>query len=92
MPRPALRSRSLRRIRRKIPSGRHVIHYSKKETGKPVCSSCKKPLHGVPRGRQTKIKKLPKSKKRPARPYGGNLCSSCLRTKIKEKKIYSVKS
>jgi len=88
MPRPALRSRSLKRIPKKIPGGASVVHYARKEPSKPICASCKKPLHGVPRGRKAKIKKLPKTKKRPSRPYGGNLCSKCLRSRIKEEKIY----
>ena len=29
--------------------------------------------------------KLPKTKKRPERPFGGNLCSDCMRKIMKEK-------
>jgi large subunit ribosomal protein L34e len=88
MPRPALRSRSLRRMRKRTPGGRLVLHYAKKEPGKHVCASCRRPLHGVPRGRKTRISRIPKTKKRPERPYGGNLCSSCMRKAIKERMIY----
>ena len=88
MPRPALRSTSLRRTRKKTPGGASVIHYEKKKVGKHVCSSCKKPLYGVPRGRKNEIKKLPKTKKRPTRPYGGNLCSKCMRSLIKRERVF----
>lgn len=85
MPRPALRSRSMRRVKKRLPGGSSVIHYSKKKPSKPICSGCKKPLHGVPRDLPQKIEKLPKTKKRPERPYGGKLCSKCLRETIKLK-------
>ncbi len=47
------------------------------------CAICKKPLHGIPRN----VKKLPKSKKRVSRIYGGYLCSKCSRELIKRKTI-----
>jgi len=84
MPRPALRSRSLRRILKKIPGGAFIIHYSKRKTSKAKCAKCKKPLKGVASKRKTAMKKLPKSKRKPSRPYGGNLCSKCSRETIKE--------
>ena len=43
-----------------------------------------KQLHSVPRGRPYQIRKLSKSKKRPNRPYGGNLCSECARQVFKQ--------
>jgi large subunit ribosomal protein L34e len=42
-------------------------------------------LQGIPRLRAVEIRKLPKSKKRPERPYGGYLCSECMRELFKEK-------
>ena len=48
------------------------------------CAICKKPLHGIPK----EVRKLPTSKKRVERPYGGNLCSKCARNLINEK-LYS---
>ena len=83
MPRPALRSRSFVRKRIKTPSGIKRIHYSKRKHSPAVCATCKKPLHGVPRGRDAGIANLTRRQKRPERPYGGNLCSSCMREKVK---------
>jgi large subunit ribosomal protein L34e len=83
MPRPALRSRSFVRKTIKTPGGALRIHYTKRKPSPAVCANCKKPLHGVPRRRGIDIGKLAKSHKRPERPYGGNLCSACMREKIK---------
>lgn len=55
-----------------------------KKKSRAKCARCKKPLAGVP-SRQKELRKLPKTKKRPTRPYGGYLCSSCMRELIKEK-------
>jgi large subunit ribosomal protein L34e len=85
MPRPALRSTSFSRVSKKTPGGRTVTHYRKKKPSPPKCAVCKKPLKGVPRVIPSKLKRIPKSEKRPNRPYGGNLCSSCMRKEIKEK-------
>jgi len=76
--RPALRSRSLRRVYRRTPGGRTVVHFERRRPGKPVCWRCGKPLGGVPRGLPVEVRGLPKSRKRPNRPYGGYLCSTCL--------------
>ncbi|MEM5812456.1 MAG: 50S ribosomal protein L34e [Candidatus Aenigmatarchaeota archaeon] len=85
MPRPGLRVRALRKIRVKLPGGAFIIHYFKRKPSPAVCANCKKPLHGVPRERPSIIKKLSPRKRRPERPYGGNLCPSCAREKMKSK-------
>ncbi|MBN4049213.1 50S ribosomal protein L34e [archaeon AH-315-M20] len=85
MPEPYKRSRSLRRLQVKVPGGRTVTHYKKKKPGKAKCGNCGSTLKGVPRERPLKMSKLPKTKKRPERPYGGNLCSKCMRSLIIEK-------
>ncbi|MEA1993980.1 MAG: 50S ribosomal protein L34e [Euryarchaeota archaeon] len=79
------RSRSLKRKSVKTPGKRAVVHFKKKKHSKRVCAECGAELHGVSRGTPNEIKKLSKSKKRPVRPYGGYLCSSCMRKLIKEK-------
>ncbi len=78
------RSRSLKRRFVRTPGGRSVLHFKKKKHGKPRCAECGAELHGVPRGSPTEIKKLSKSKKTPTRPYGGYLCSKCMRKQIRE--------
>ncbi|MEA3378067.1 MAG: 50S ribosomal protein L34e [Nanoarchaeota archaeon] len=73
------RSRSMRRVFVKTPGGKNVIHYRKRKPSKAKCASCGKVLQGVPRERPYKMSTMAKSKKRPNRPYGGKLCSSCTR-------------
>jgi len=79
MVRPRLRTRSFKRKKVRTPGNRAVVHYRRKKTSIAKCAICKKSLHGIPRGSRTEIRKLAKTKRRPERPYGGNLCSSCMR-------------
>ena len=85
MPEPYKRSRSLRRLKKKVPGGRTVTHYKKKKPKAARCGNCNAVLKGVLRERPFKMQTLPKTKKRPERPYGGNLCSRCMRALIIEK-------
>jgi large subunit ribosomal protein L34e len=68
----------------KVPGGRTVIHFKTKKPSKAKCSDCKGVLAGVPREVAYKMKNMPKTKKRPERPYGGVLCSKCMRKKMIE--------
>jgi len=55
--------------------------YELPEAGKkgiPKCAICKKPLAGTVRNPRD----VPKSKKRPNRPYGGYLCAECLHREL----------
>ena len=79
------KSRSFRRVFVKTPGGKTTLHYRKRKPSKRTCALCKKPLHGIPHLIQSKFKDLPKTAKRPQRPYGGVLCSSCMRKKVIEK-------
>ena len=83
MVRPSLRSRSLARVYVRLPSSRVTIHYYKRRPEKAKCAMCKRPLHGVPALRPVDLRKLPKTSRRPERPYGGYLCPTCLRTALK---------
>jgi large subunit ribosomal protein L34e len=85
MPRPGLRTGRFRKIIRKIPGGALVIHYKKKKPGQARCAACGRPLPGVKRDIPSKIRRLAKSRKRPKRPYGGNLCSRCSREAVRGK-------
>lgn len=82
MPRPALRSTSW--IKKKIttPGGSKKTHYLKKKNANAKCASCGKGLNGVPKTTDDRMKKISKTKKRPERAYGGNLCAKCLKNKI----------
>ncbi len=85
MPRPAYRSRSLRRVYRRLPGGQTVIHYEKRRPGPARCAICGRPLNGVPRLRPVELRKLPKVQRRPERMYGGVICPSCLARILKMK-------
>ncbi len=76
------KSRSMRRVYRRTPGGKTVLAYLKRQPSKAVCAGCKKVLPGVPRARPRKMQNMPKTSKRPERPYGGVLCSACTRAKI----------
>lgn len=75
----------VKKSKTRIPSGKAVIRKKKEKPGIVKCAICKKPLHGVPSLNVSKMRKLAKSKRRPSRPYGGNLCSSCTREIFKDK-------
>lgn len=85
MPIQPYRTRSLRRIKVKTPKGRIAIHYKKRKPGLASCAICKQPLKGVPCSLPYQVKKLSKTERRPERPYGGYLCSSCMRKEILKK-------
>lgn len=76
------KSRSLRRIPVTTPGGKKVTHYKKRKPSKAVCGNCQKPLAGVPRERPVKMRTMTKTMKRPQRPFGGVLCSSCTRREL----------
>ncbi len=78
MPRPRHRTRSLRKIQKRTPGGRHIVHYEKRNKNWHKCAMCGKPLFGVPRD----TRNIPKSSKRPGRPYGGYLCAECLKKEL----------
>ncbi|MBD3313522.1 50S ribosomal protein L34e [Candidatus Woesearchaeota archaeon] len=82
MPSGKHKSRTLRRVFRRVPSGDTRIQYKKRNPGKAVCISCGDELKGVPLRKPSKIKNIPKSSRRPERPFGGNLCSACSRKEI----------
>ncbi len=81
MVRPALRSRSLRRIWRKTPGGRTVVHYERRKKYIVRCFICGTEINGIPRNKD--VTRSNKTFKRPERLFGGVLCPSCLALAIK---------
>ena len=79
------KSRTFRRVKTKTPGGKTVTNYKRRKPAKAKCAGCKALLKGVPRELPYKMQNLPKTKKRPERPYGGVLCSKCTRAKMVEK-------
>lgn len=82
MPAPRLRSRSLRKVFRKVSGGRTNVHFKKRKPKMGRCGSCGVALKGVPRELPFRMRSMAKTKKRPERPFGGVLCSKCMRIEI----------
>ncbi|MFT4244868.1 MAG: 50S ribosomal protein L34e [Candidatus Woesearchaeota archaeon] len=76
------KSRSLRKVQVKVPSGETRTHYRQKQRSIAKCAVTKKPLRGIPRKTQRKFKNLPLSQKRVSRAYGGYMSHSALKEKI----------
>ncbi|MBS3148870.1 50S ribosomal protein L34e [Candidatus Woesearchaeota archaeon] len=79
---PKYRSRTFRRVYITTPSGINKILYKRRRNAAPQCADCEKVLPGVARGTKAQVRALPKSSRRPERPYGGRLCSTCTRKVI----------
>lgn len=90
MPRPGLRTHRFKRIAKKV-GGTLVVHYMKRKPAKARCGSCGRPLSGVARDIPSRLRKLPKSKKKPNRAYGGNLCPKCSREAVRAKALKASK-
>jgi large subunit ribosomal protein L34e len=76
------RSRTFRRVYVRTPGGRNVIHYKIRKKSRQHCSSCGTVLHGMKAAAPREMHSMPKTHKRPERPYGGVLCSQCMRRNI----------
>ena len=79
------------KVKVKVPGNKTVIHFKKKKSKIARCAICGKPLHGVPRLRTSELRKLAKSKRRPERPFGGNLCSECMRNLMRKRLVEEFK-
>ena len=78
---PRHRSRSLRRVFKRITKGVKLVHERRKPK-KRTCSITGSKLSGIKRGIPSKMKSLNKSQKRPERPYGGVLSPRASRREI----------
>ena len=76
------KSRSYKRKKVRTPGGKLKTAYTRKKPAKAQCGHCGKYLAAVPRAKETEIKKIPKTRRRPERPFGGVLCSPCSRKEI----------
>ncbi len=89
---PNRRTRTYRRIYAKTPGGHVVLHYGRRKPGKAQCASCEKFLAGVPHGLPYKVRRLPKTARRPERPFGGNLCGACMRSMMVDRALAKAKT
>ncbi len=85
MPEPRKRSRTLRRVYIRTPGGRNIIHYSRRKPKLGTCSVTGQTLKGVPRATKAELQHMPKSSKRPSRPFGGVLSSQAMRVVMKQR-------
>jgi large subunit ribosomal protein L34e len=85
MVRPALRSRSLKRHKTRLPGNTSTIHYEKVRPKKAHCPITGDELHGVPRLRPAQVRRLPKSQRSPNRYYGGRISPGALVAAIRKK-------
>lgn len=83
MPRMNQRSRTYRRVKRKMPGNTVKIHYKLRKPKAHVCGACGRVLQGTIRERPSKLANTPKTQRRPERPFGGVLCTKCSREKIR---------
>ncbi|MHA1751204.1 MAG: 50S ribosomal protein L34e [Candidatus Helarchaeota archaeon] len=84
MPEPRYRSRSKARKIIKTPGKRIKIHYRRRRYSTDKCAICKKELHGMASRVPKKRRKYAKTRRRPNRIYGGNLCPACLKSALIE--------
>ncbi|MFA5142421.1 MAG: 50S ribosomal protein L34e [Candidatus Woesearchaeota archaeon] len=84
MPTGKYKSHHFRRVFKRTPGARKVLHYVERVVKVPKCGVCKTTLKGLPRLTGSEFRNLSKSQKRVERPFGGNLCSKCARSKIKQ--------
>jgi large subunit ribosomal protein L34e len=82
MPQMRHRSRTFRRVFVKVPGGSTVLQYRRRRNAPAQCAECGSGLPGVARGTKTEVRSVPKSARRPSRPFGGMLCSACTRRVI----------
>ena len=82
---PKMRSRTVRRVYVKLPGNRVTMHYRPQKPKQAPCSKCGKALHGIPRLLPIVAKHTAKTKKRPERPFAGQLCTECMRKVFREK-------
>lgn len=78
MVRPGLRGKPHKLVR--TPSGRLVWRPVEFKRGEAKCAWCHGELHGTLALPKTEMRGIPKSSRRPERPYGGYLCPKCLKS------------
>ena len=82
--RPGLRTKSVKKTSRKLPSGRLTTHFKKEKPSVHKCGACGSQLHGLPRMKPIRYSNLSKSARTVSRKFGANLCAGCAKKKIKE--------
>ncbi|MGQ9726391.1 MAG: 50S ribosomal protein L34e [Candidatus Bathycorpusculaceae bacterium] len=84
MPKPYQQTRTKKRVYKSLPGGSRKLHFKQKPNASPCCSSCGRPLSGIPRITTSEMRKLNRSKRRVWRPFGGQICHNCLKNALKQ--------
>ena len=79
------KSKRFRKIFVRTPGGKTTVHHRERKPSPARCALTGQILPGVPRERPAKMVNLPKTKKRPERPYGGILSSRAMRLIFKQR-------
>ena len=69
---PKYRSRSMKRVAVKTPTGANTLHFKRKRGKRVACRICGAQLGGVKNSRR-----VSKSEKIPSRIFAGELCAGC---------------
>ncbi len=79
-----VKSRNFRKVRvRTVKGSKDVFKRRRPKLG--VCSVTRESLKGVPRALPGDLKNVPRSARRPSRPFGGVLSSRASRLEIKKR-------
>lgn len=79
------RTRCIKKTQVVVPSGKVVTRYKRKAYSAARCQLTGQKLNGVPRTNKTELRKMPKSSRRPTRPFGGVLCPAAMRRVLIER-------
>jgi len=82
----------MKKVKRRMPGGALKFIFKRKMHSKHKCAICSGELSSVPRGKPTIIKRLTRSARRPTRPFGGQLCSKCMRKVVAMKAKLKLKA
>ncbi len=85
MPKGREKSGRFRKVFVRSPGGNVKVHYRERKPKAAHCPVTGQKLKGVPRERPAKMASMPKTHKRPERPYGGVLSSRAMRDVMKQK-------
>ena len=80
---PGWRSNSVKKMKKRLPSGKSVVHLKKEKPGRPTCSGCSGELHGLPRLKPIRMANITKSKRTINRMFGSDLCGKCTKSVLK---------
>ncbi len=78
------RSRSMRRVQKRLPGHGHATHFVRRRPKHAHCPITGAKLHGVPRLRPAKVRHLSKTERSVSRYYGGKISHTALSAAIRK--------